>query len=157
MNARWSREVLITITEQSSSKAEVIRKLGLVDNGGNRRHLNMLLRYYDIEVLSTFDRKLNNIDINQLVKISSGYADFMKKCGLSVNTTNYRKVKKLIKDGNYCIDHFRGQGWNSGLTSKTSESVKAGSIKLEANHDDLFTENSKHGSSIARSHILKKN
>lgn len=56
---------------------------------------------------------------NQLilaVKKSISYRQVIKKLGLKPAGGNYEQLKKYIKELGLNISHFKGRGWNLGLT-----------------------------------------
>lgn len=50
------------------------------------------------------------------VKKSKSYATVLRLIGLKVAGSNYDTIKRRIKELNLDISHFKGQGWNKGIT-----------------------------------------
>jgi 5-methylcytosine-specific restriction endonuclease McrA len=57
---------------------------------------------------------VNKEELIEIVKNSMSYANVCKKIGISSVGGNFNKIKKYIKLYEINIDHFTGQGWNTG-------------------------------------------
>lgn len=47
---KYTKENLVSLAKESLSIAQLLRKLGLTDNGGSRSHVNKYIRLYEIDV-----------------------------------------------------------------------------------------------------------
>ena len=54
--------------------------------------------------------------LKNAVKEARSYAQVLKKLGLVEAGGNYAQIKKYIQENNLEIKHFKGQGWNKGMT-----------------------------------------
>ena len=54
--------------------------------------------------------------LRQAVKTSSSYRQVLSKLNLREAGGNYEQIKKYIKEFSLDITHFKGRGWNAGLT-----------------------------------------
>jgi len=57
---------------------------------------------------------VNKEELIEIVKNSMSYANVCKQIGISSVGGNFNKIKKYIKLYDINIDHFTGQGWNTG-------------------------------------------
>ena len=57
---------------------------------------------------------INKEELIEIVKKSLSYANVCKQIGISSVGGNFNKIKKYIKLYDINIDHFTGQGWNTG-------------------------------------------
>lgn len=61
---------------------------------------------------------------------------------------NYKIIKRLIKEYNIDISHFKGHGWNKGLTLKSNSRISL---------DDILIENSSYQSYKLKLRLIKEN
>lgn len=61
---------------------------------------------------------------------------------------NYKIIKRLIKEYNIDISHFKGHGWNKGLTLKSNPKISL---------DDILIENSSYQSYKLKLRLIKEN
>lgn len=54
--------------------------------------------------------------LKQAVKKCFSYRQVLSKLGLREAGGNYEQIKKYIKEYKLDIKHFKGRGWNAGLT-----------------------------------------
>ena len=63
-------------------------------------------------------------DFQKIVNECQSIKTLIDKLGLKQSGSNHRTLKKKIKELQLDITHFKGQGWNKGLTVKTDIRVE---------------------------------
>jgi hypothetical protein len=58
-NQKYSKQLLELIVKNSSSVAEVLRKLGLRQSGGNHSHITRRIKFYELDISHFIDPKTN--------------------------------------------------------------------------------------------------
>ena len=103
-------------------------------------------------------KRTNRIDTDvenfkEIVSKSYSITQVLKKLGYKVSGGNHTTVLCKINIYNIDISHFKGCGWNKGLTRSTDSRVDNISIKMEIPYEKVFCENSTY---INRSKMLRK-
>ena len=61
-------------------------------------------------------RKWTEKNLEEAVNSSTSIRQVLNKIGLIEAGGNYSQIKKYIKEKNLNTNHFKGRGWNKGLT-----------------------------------------
>jgi len=61
-------------------------------------------------------RKWSDIQLKEAVKKSRSYRQVLHFLGLKESGGNYAQIQKYVREYNLCTKHFKGRGWNKGLT-----------------------------------------
>lgn len=103
--------------------------------------------------------KLRSYDkewLEELCKDSSSYAEVLKKAGRKQGGGSQQTLKKKIEEYQIDTSHFKGQGWNKGLTKETDERVAKQAFSLEKyTIEDIFIKNSFTPRKIIRSYVIR--
>ena len=95
--------------------------------------------------------------LEPLVRESISFSQVIQKLGLKLAGGNQTRIKDLVKHWGIDTSHFKGQGWNKGLTKETSESVQAFSKSLQKYTDEEILSLRSHPLSnkrqIGRAHV----
>ena len=79
--------------------------------------------------------------INQLEKAvenSTSFRQVLSKIGLRTAGGNYVQVKKYISENNFNIKHFKGRGWNKGLTGFSQPRIPLETILVKGSSFQSF-------------------
>jgi len=74
--------------------------------------------------------------LEPVVEESTSFSQVVRKLGLKITGGNQTRIKDLISYWEIDTTHFKGQGWNKGLTKETSESVNSYSRHLQKYTDE---------------------
>lgn len=94
--------------------------------------------------------------LEELCQDSYSYAEVLKKAGRKQGGGSQQTLKKKIEEYQIDISHFKGQGWNKGLTKETDERVAKQAFSLEKyTIEDIFIKNSFTPRKIIRSYVIR--
>ncbi len=95
-------------------------------------------------------------ELKKAVKECYSVAATIKYFGLALNGGRYAQFNRLFRYYNIDISHFKGKGWNKGLTAETNDIVKKISIRNTYSDEEILIENSPYSkTSKLRSLMLK--
>lgn len=89
--------------------------------------------------------------LTELCASSYSYAEVLRKAGRKQGGGAQATLRNKIQEYQIDISHFKGQGWNKGLTKKDHPNM------LGYNFHEIFTENSNVARTTVRRYILTYN
>lgn len=94
--------------------------------------------------------------LEPIIKQSYSIREVIKKLGLIPAGGNYTSIKKYIKIFAISTNHFKGRGWNKGLTQNSNEKVATIARKNRLTCEKVLIENSLYNRKTAL-RIIKRN
>ena len=92
--------------------------------------------------------------LEELCKDSFSYAEVLKKAGRKPAGGSQATLKKKIEEFEIDISHFKGQGWNKGLTKDTDSRI----MSMEKySLDEVFIKESPVTQKVLRGYIERHN
>lgn len=147
-SSKYTRELLAPLVASSRSVTEVIAKLGLVNNGGNLRHISARIRLAELDTSHfTYGRGSSRIDVStdvlaEIVRTSNTVAQVCQQLGVLDRGGPHRDVAARIRELGLDTSHFRGRGWCRGDTAATNASLARGVKRRSFTDEQVFVENS---------------
>ena len=89
--------------------------------------------------------------LEELCSQSYSYAQVLNLAGRKPSGGNHSHLKKRIQEFEIDISHFKGQGWNKGLTKETDPRL---SNQKKYSVEEIFTENSPIARKVVRKYIV---
>lgn len=121
--SRYTNDQLQAAVAESSTIAEVLRRLGLVPCGGNYENILRRARRIDVNVdhLITQRRKRARVEVSEArfreaVAESETIAQVLRSLGLDP-TIDYEFFHRKRQEYGVDVSHFTGQAWRSGRRS----------------------------------------
>ena len=143
MSAKYTKDILEPIINNSSTWSEVLRALNLKTLGGNYRAIKTHASNYCIDTSHFKNQRRTKKELETIVENSTSWAQVIQKLGLRLTGGNYHNIKKKVKELSLDISHFKGQGWAKGETKKTHKSVNNTAHKLRKySPEQILVENS---------------
>lgn len=148
-SSKYTAELLAPIVASSHSLSDVIRKLGIMPNGGNHRMISALVRRHGLDTSHFGWGKLRKhveavpVDhLAQLVAQSTSYAQVLMRLDLPTEGRAHRELTKRVEHLGLDTSHFRGRGWSRGETAESHPTVARISERKRRHNDEVFIENS---------------
>jgi hypothetical protein len=127
---KYTPEVLAPLVASSFSFSDVMRKLGLVPNGGNHRLISARIRQAGLDIShfrskrgrATIDR-IPRAQLEAIVPECRSVAAVLAKLDLPVDGRIHHEMTRRLRELAIDTSHFQGRGWSRGLTVQTHPSV----------------------------------
>lgn len=91
-------------------------------------------------------------EIKDIVKKSYNYSTVLRILGWNNSGSSYKKIKKIIKENNIDITHFKGHAYNKGL-----KDLKGSKKKEKYSLEDVLCKDSKVSQKILRGYVKRHN
>jgi 5-methylcytosine-specific restriction endonuclease McrA len=143
--SKYTRELLAPIVSSSVSLSEVIRKLGLVPNGGNHRMISTRVRQAGLDTshfkhgkLRAAVESVSREDLTELVRRSLSVAQVLAGLALPVDGRAHHELTHRLERDGIDTTHLRGAGWARGETKATHPSVASAAAKNRRTDAEIF-------------------
>lgn len=148
--SKYTRDVLEPIVRESRTLSEVIRRLGLVPNGGNYRNVSRYLRRAGLDDFHRAARGARAACeavpaevLSTIVARTTSVAQVLVEVGLPVHGRPHREMTARIVALGLDTEHFRGRGWARGKTAATSATIARLTALNRVPDDQVFIERSR--------------
>ena len=147
-SSKYDAVKLAPIVASSTSISDVIRKLGLVPNGGNHRMISGRIRQAGLDTshfgwgkLRASVSAISTETLTTLIEHSTSFAQVLAKLDLPTEGRAHRELSKRVAQLGIDTSHFRGPGWSRGETKHSHASLARGAAKRALTDEEVFIEN----------------
>lgn len=150
-STKYDAARLAPLVAGSTSISEVIRKLGLVPNGGNHRMITARVRLARLDTSHFTQVKRNAREVIEAVPLETlvelvgdaiSLAQVLGKLGLPLEGRPHHELTARLRREGIDVSHLRAARWARGETKETHPSIAKWARKLSMSDAEVFVESS---------------